>query len=296
MVSRHTIAQCITTFKRPYALLLDPQGHIEEYATISHHGEPLISDELSPGDLRLDLELFSIIHSIHTFSSDLTRWYDHGHTPLGLDVFDLQKHGCLLIYRLFNWYQQGVECESAGRTSTQPIDQAICLAHLIYLVHALEPHTQSFGLRLSKPVIKLRQALQRVPLLQWRTAPDVFLWTLTMGALGAKGLPRSQLSSASEFSFFVQYARLSFASDGTTSANDLFQRFRQRPWIPSVFETRTRRLWALMRLCKADVVEVEDESGEEGDGLVDVDGEHAVGQSTAARFFPALKSVANRSS
>lgn len=200
--SRHSIAQCITTLKRPYALLLDPTGQIEDYATASHSGtfRMIISNPFQR--LTPHIPLLKIIYSINLFTSDLADWYDTGRAPYPLDPFDLQKHGCLLMYRLFDWYQVGEESSLTGGPGRKPMDQSICLAHLIFLVIATEPHAQAFGSRLSKVVVKLRQSLQGCSVSRWATAPDSLLWILTMGALGAKDLPRSQQGCASEFAFF----------------------------------------------------------------------------------------------
>lgn len=213
------------------------------------------------------------------------------------ESFELQKHACLLMYRLFDWYQLGEELKSAGGPGRNPVDQSICLAYLIFLVFATEPHAQSFGSRLSKTVTKLRQALEVIMVEQWTNVPDLLLWTLTMGAMGAKGLPRPQQSSASEYGFFVQYFHLTFVSkghDSSTTAGSLLRRLQHCPWISSIFDTRARRMWAQVGLCRADLTNVYDSSSEEEEASVG--DEHAVGQSTTARFFPALKSASKKSS
>ncbi|KZM27189.1 hypothetical protein ST47_g1657 [Ascochyta rabiei] len=293
----HSVAQSITTFKRPYALLLNPMGRIENYVLVSQHSQSWASLSTSIENLNLDDALFDVIHSVHLFTSDLTSWYNTGHAIHPLDPFELQKHACLLMYRLFDWYQLGEESKIAGRPGRKPFDQSICLAHLIYLSVAVEPHTHSFGSRLSMTVVKLRQALQRVSILHWVNLPELFFWTLTMGALGAKGLPQSQQSCASEFAFFVQYSQLSSVSRGHNafvSADDLLQRMQHCPWISSVFDAHARRLWVQMGLCRTDITNLFDSSSEEEEAMVG--DEHAVGQSTTARFFPALKSTSKKSS
>lgn len=118
-----------------------------------------------------------------------------------------------------------------------------------------------------------------------------------MGAIGAKGLPQSQQSHTSDFAFFAQYSQLSFASsghDGLTTADQLLWKIQHCPWIPSVFDARARRLWAQMGLCGAELSSLYDSSSEEEE--LSVGEEYAVGQSTTARFFPALKSASKKSS
>ena len=247
--------------------------------------------------LSSDTALLKIIYSISLFTADLANWYDTGHTPHNLDPFDLQKHASLLIYRLFDWYQTGEESELTEGPGRNAIDQSICLAHLAFMVVATEPYAQSFGSRLSKIVVKLRHSLQRTSVSHWTMALDLFLWTVTMGALGAKGLPQSQQSCASEFAFFVQYSQLLFTSHEQgrfTTSHDLLRQIQRCPWIPSVFDARARRLWAHMGLCIPDIIDTYESSSEEEEPPVD--DEYAVGQSTTARFFPALKSGSKKTS
>jgi hypothetical protein len=231
------------------------------------------------------------------FISDLASWYDNAHTPHLLDPFDLQKYSCLLMYRLFDWYKTGEDSEIAGGIGREPVDQAICLAHLACLVIATEPHAQNFGSRLSNVIVKLRQALQRTPVSYWASTPDALLWVITIGALGAKGLPRSQSNCISELGFFSQYAQLSFnptEGDGFTTAHSLSQSVQGFSWIASVFEVRARRVWAQMGLCMPDIIDLYESSSEEEGAPIDE--EYALGQSTTARFFPAEKAVSKKSS
>lgn len=277
--------------------MIGPTGGIEDYAEglhpNSHH--PAISTPFRR--LSSDALLPKIIDSVNLFVSDLANWYENGRDHLTLDPFMLQKHACLLTYRLFDWYQIGEELEMTGNIGRNPLDQSVCLAHLIFLVMATEPLARSLGSRLARVVLKLRRALQRVPLSDWAAAPEAFLWTLTMGALAAKDLPRAPHVCLSELAFFVQYSQLAFPSEDNnrlTPAEDILQQVRQSPWISSIFDAKAKRLWAQMGLCMPDVVDLYESSSEE-EGLP-VDDEHALGQSTTARFFPAMKSASKKSS
>jgi hypothetical protein len=238
-----------------------------------------------------------IFESVDIFISDLADWYESGNTFLTHDPIELQKHACLLTYRLFDWYQTGEELEMSGNIGRNPLDQSICLAHLIFLVMATEPLARSLGSRLAKVVLKLRSSLQRVPLSDWTAAPEAFLWTLTMGALAAKDLPRTPHVRPSELAFFMQYSQLAFPSEDNNrlaSAQDILRQVQLCPWIPSILNAKARRLWAQIGLCMPDVVDLYESSSEE-EGLP-VDDEHALGQSTTARFFPAMKSGSKKSS
>lgn len=277
---------------------MDSLGRVEDYITTSHPGITQIGVATPFQRLCSDVTLVEILQSFNLFITDLTNWYDTGRTPHLLDPFDLEKHGCLLMYRLFDWYKTDEAIEVADRRAQRPVDQSICLAHLIFLVMAAEPHAHSFGSRLSKTVRKLRQSLQRVPISHWATAPDAFLWILTMGALAAKGLPRTQQTNTSDFEVFAQYSQLSFTltmeHNGFVSAHSLLERVHRCPWISSVFDAQARRAWSQMGLCMPNIIDMYDSSSE--DEELPVDDEHAVGQSTTARFFPASRAGSKKSS
>ncbi|KAJ4377632.1 hypothetical protein N0V83_000460 [Neocucurbitaria cava] len=232
--------------------------------------------------------LFDIVSTITVFISDLTAWYETGICPV--DSFELQKHASLLMYRLFDWHEQHTNNQNE---ETRQVDESICLALLIFIVNATEPNAFSFGSRLSKTVNKLHLALERVPLHHWSHAPDMLLWTLTMGALGAKTLPRGSRASTStgpELSFFMQLspAAVSDRSFKLASMNLqlLLDKLKSCLWMPSIFDERLKRLWVSMGLCKPEVVDVEDtSSSSEGEREQLVDDEYALGQSTTMRFF-----------
>ncbi|KAF1947760.1 hypothetical protein EJ02DRAFT_429533 [Clathrospora elynae] len=283
----HSIAQSTTSFKRPYALLLDANCQIEDYLTISYLSPDFVTHILRQFHaLGVDHALFQITSTVAVFIADLTTWYNTGTFPV--DSLDLQKHASLLMYRLFDWYQQSSDAINA---SNAVIDQSICLALLIFMVIATEPNAQSFGSRLSKATAELYTARDKMPMHRWSNAPGLLFWILTMGALGAKNLPRNTriLNTQPTLPYFAQYSREVVAASGLhgmVSDEQLLERTRSYLWISTIFNDRVKRLWVSMGLCRADVVDVDDMSGSEGE-RDQVDVEYALGQSTTMRFFAA---------
>lgn len=203
-----------------------------------------------------------------------------------MDSLDLQKHASLLMYRLFDWHQQS-ECSSVGRRApTSPVDQSVCLALLIFLVNATEPNAGPLGPRLSKVVIKLRQSLQRIPMLWWDKSPDLLLWVLTMGALGAGSYSRAHKTNGDPcLGFFTEYIKLALAGNSVhqgSSTDHLIDILGSCLWVPSVFNKRVRSLGMSMGLCGTCMIEVEDAHSSEDEPI---DGEYALGHSTTSRFF-----------
>lgn len=286
-LNRYSVAQTITTFRPPYAMLYNNNGQIDDYLSISTQCPSSLSHMLqSFHALALDRALFDIISTTAVFTSDLATWYSTASSPM--DALDLQKHASLLMYRLFAWYQQS---KSALRQHIPPINQSICLALLIFMVHATEPDTHSFGSRLAKAVGFLRDALENTPVRAWSHAPDLLLWTTTMGGLGAESVPRS---AGRYVGLFARYCASAFPiprhDAEHRSADDLLQSMRGL-WIPSVFDLRAKNVWRKMGLCRAQAggvedvdVDVDGASGEADCGQVVVD-EYALGQSTTMRFF-----------
>ncbi|KAH7401039.1 hypothetical protein DE146DRAFT_736001 [Phaeosphaeria sp. MPI-PUGE-AT-0046c] len=282
----HSTAQAITTYKDPYAVLVDTNGQIEDYAIITNQ---------SPSDyahilrhfrmLNLDRSLLKIVFAITIFVADLTKWYETG--ICAVDALDLQKHASLLMYRLFKWYRQSEEDSTSFHWHMTAVNQSVCLALLIFMVNATEPTAGPLGSRLSKTVARLCQSLGTAPLQLWSNAPNILLWVSTMGALGAGSLPKAHQASAHESSlaFFEKYTRsacIGEVLDHNTPADHLLDKMRSCLWIPSVFDQRAKMLWASMGLCGSFLAQLDDVSSSEGEQVED---EHALGQSTTLRFF-----------
>lgn len=287
---RHSIAQAITTFKHPYAVLVDAHGHVEDYAIIAKQSPSDFAQILRHFRvLNLDRPLLKIIFAITIFVADLTRWYETGICPV--DSLDLQKHASLLMYRLFEWYRHSEGDNTSFRLPTAAVNQSICLALLIFMVNATEPSAGPFGSRLSKTVARLDQCLRAAPLYLWSSAPNVLLWVSSMGALGAKNLSKTQQASGNEpsltlFEQCIRSASIGEFLDHNTPADLLLDKMRSCLWIPSVFDERAKTLWALMGLCGSCLAELDDVSSSEGEQVED---EYALGQSTTLRFFTADK-------
>lgn len=140
-------------------------------------------------------------------------------------------------------------------------------------------------------VTKLRKSLQDLPLYVWSRAPNVLFRELTMGALGAKSLSKSDRARKQDpdISFFEEHIRLAFPGeqlDHNTFVEQLLDRVRTCLWISSVFDVRASRLWISIGLCGSSVVELEDLSSNDGE---QVEVEYALGQSTTLKFFSLRK-------
>jgi hypothetical protein len=284
---RHSIAQAITTFKQPYAVILDSSGQAEDYATVTPRSPGTLTHILRNfPQLNMNRSLLNIVFAVAAFVADLAAWYADG-TCL-TDALDLQKHASLLMYRLFEWYQQSDDNNGDEHTHSPSIDQSICLALLIFMVNATEPNAASFGPRLSKIVARLRQTVDRTPPSLWKESPDLFFWVLTMGALGARSLSRSRKPPGTEphVSFFHSHIRLILGNinpDHAITTDKLLQRMRGCLWVPSVFDERARLLWVSMGLCGPDWLDLEDTNNSDGEHAIEDD--YALGQSTTLRFF-----------
>jgi hypothetical protein len=237
--------------------------------------------------MNIDRSLSKIVVATTLFVADLEIWYEDGTCPV--DSLDLQKHASLLMYRLFQWYQLNGDDSYSPKISTNLVDQSFCLALLIFMVNATDPSASASGSRLSKTVTKLRQALCTIQFSQWGKAPNLLFWVLTMGALGAKGLPKTHTApnGEPESVFFQEHIRFAFAGEALTqdtSTDRLLDKVRTCLWIPSVFDARAKALWVSMGLCGACIIDIEDVSSSEGEQVED---EYALGQSTTLRFFTA---------
>lgn len=281
----HSVAHSISTFQDPYTTLLDAAGEPQKYDLPSFRSRPSSARILRLfRDLKLDADLFEIINNIIVFTGDLSAWFDDSRCPV--EPLELQKHVCLLIYRLYDWYRK----ETPEQQHT-PIDQSICLALIIFLVRSSHPFHPGYQAMIITSVKKLRASMTKGSIFRWAKSPDLLLWALTIGALAAQG--------TTEASFFSQYCSVAFADagfDDKTSAEELLDRMKNCLWIPVVFDNEVKKLWAHMGLAKGVEEAIPDEG--ELDGLLspEIKEDDVVGLLTSARFFsePTTKKMIGR--
>ncbi|KAL7779938.1 hypothetical protein CFE70_009956 [Pyrenophora teres f. teres 0-1] len=271
---------------RPYALLSTANGQTEDYVTLSSNSAHSFTNMLRQfHNLGIDRGLFKVISTMAVFISDLTSWYDTGTCPV--DPLDLQKHASLLLYRLFNWYDNNQYGLNQRDNPQSTVSESICLALMIFMVIATEPNAQPLGCRLSRVTTKLHDTLQHVPNYKWSNAPDLLFWTLTIGALGAKSMTKGFRANSGQITlpYFTQYCRNVVGPQVMFSGDEMLGRVKSCLWVPCIFDERAKRLWTNMGLCKAEVLDVEDTSTSSEGEREQIDDEYALGQSTAMRFF-----------
>jgi hypothetical protein len=265
------MAHAISTFQRPYTVLLDSTGQVPKYDIPSSWPHSTSTRIFS--DLGLDPELSEITSTIVVFTGDMSLWYEDKICPV--DALELQRHACLLTYRLFEWYTTHVSDEWGGEDTSSPVEQSICLALLVFVLKISNPFDPLQALILT-PVKKLRAALSKGSLSSWAKSPDLLLWTLTIGSLAAQG--------TAESSFFTQYSFVAFSHAGLadrTSAEELLRRMKTCLWVPWLLDEEATRLWAKTGLVRGRVEEQMD------DGMLspEIREDIAVGLLTSHRFF-----------
>jgi hypothetical protein len=265
------MAHAISTFQRPYTVLLDSTGQVPKYDISS--SRPHSASTRIFSDLGLDPELSEITSTIVVFTGDMSLWYEDKICPV--DALELQRHACLLTYRLFEWYTTHVSDEWGGEDTSSPVEQSICLALLIFVFKISNPFDPLQALILT-PIKKLRAALSKGSLSSWAKSPDLLLWTLTIGSLAAQG--------TAESSFFTQYSFVAFSHAGLTdrtSAEELLRRMKTCLWVPWLLDEEATRLWAKTGLVRGRVEEQMD------DGMLspEIREDIAVGLLTSHRFF-----------
>jgi len=271
--NRHSIAHSIVSFDRPYAALVDSCGMPYKYDMSPSRARSSSTRMIRLcKDLKIDVDLLEITADVVAYSSDVTFWFDDPRCPL--DPLELQKHVSLLHYRLFDWYDRSAEVRNT-------LDQCICLSLLVFTVRVSQPAGQTYRSVTVTTVQRLREALKKTNIFKWAKAPDLLLWTLTIGALGAQGSP--------EMDFFAQYCSVAFADagfDNDTTCDELLSRMRKLLWICTLLDKDVERLWARIGVAKPreeDVTEAEDDF-EETLKRPEIKDE-AVGLLTSKRFF-----------
>ncbi|KAF1974681.1 hypothetical protein BU23DRAFT_88907 [Bimuria novae-zelandiae CBS 107.79] len=270
----HTVAHAVSTFERPYATLMNSTGHIQQYDIPSFRSRPVSTRTLRLFQpFKLDHDLYNIISNIVVFVGDLNVWNDDPHCPV--DPIEMQKHICLLQYRLFDWYKRGEEETTLVRN---PIDQTLCLALTIFLVIA---YNQNYTVMVHAASQRMQAALQQCLHLRypWANASDLLMWTLTMGGLATRG--------SDDFAFFTRYSVAAFEAQGfarKTNPEEVLDRLRECLWLGKL-DAKVKDMWQEMGICRG-----EDGAGSRAssEGLKSperVRKEDIVGGLTNERFF-----------
>ena len=280
---RHSVAHAVITFERPYTTLVDASGQVQQYDIRSLHNQPSSTRTLRLfRSLELDSTLFNIIANAIVFVGDTATSLEDRRLPL--NPLELQKHASLLLYRLLDWYKLG---EEEPINERNPLDQSVCLALMICIVIAANT-SPSDEFMVQTAAHKLKTSLSKC-LFRWTKAPDLFVWTLLMGALATNHGQQPN----SVFPFFKQCCGLVFADHGfdeSSNTEEILDRMRKCIWLPKL-DKKVKKLLNGMGFGRGeDVVETVEYPG---DGMTedvawDVDAlgkEHVVGGLTNGRFF-----------
>ncbi|KAF2019607.1 hypothetical protein BU24DRAFT_342963 [Aaosphaeria arxii CBS 175.79] len=279
----HSMAHSISTFQPPYAVLLDGNGRPQSYDLPTFRQRPSSARVLRAfRDLKLDDLLQTIIGDIVVFTGDLSAWYEDSKCPV--DPLELQKHSCLLQYRLFTWYSEALPLGE----ERNPIDQSVCLALIIFLVKTSQPFDPSYRAMIVTTVKKLRESLARETIFRWAKSQELLLWTLTLGEMAAQG--------SSQAGSFFHYCPLIFPDtglDNKPTAQELLDRMKKCLWVPMLFDDEVSRLWIKMGVAKGAQMD-----GADGAGMLSpqIDKDDVVGLMTNTRFFSEKQSTSSPSS
>ena len=219
--------------------------------------------------LKLDTDLYALIANIVVFVGDLNVWNDDMRCPV--DPVEMQKHVCLLVYRLFDWYKRGEEDATLNRN---PVDQSLCLALIIFLVIA---YNQNYGIMVYAASQRLKSSLEQCLLFRWDNATDLLMWTLTMGGLATRG--------SEDFEFFKQYCVMAFKAQDfavETNPEEALDRMRKCLWLAKL-DKDVKELWGDMGICRGEDAMDTIRSGMKSPDRIKK--ENIVGGMTNERFF-----------
>lgn len=250
---------------------MDSNGHIQQYDIPSFRNRPASTRTLRLfHPLKLDPNLYDLITNIVVFIGDLNVWNDDKKSPV--DPIEMQKHICLLVFRLFDWYKRGEEDPSLERN---PVDQSICLALTIFMIISYNEH---YGHLVYASSQRLKSSLEKCLLFRWGNATDLLTWTLTMGGLATRGLD--------DFEFFKQYSVMAFKAQGfeeRTNPEEVLDRMRKCLWLNKL-DISVKDMWAEMGICKGeDIMDIGSPSGMKSPDRINK--EDIVGGLTNERFF-----------
>lgn len=229
----------------------------------------------------IDWDLVGLIQRIRIFIPTL-----QSKEATELDVL-LRRQGsvCLFEFTLFDWYDT-----RPAKSVSDHRNQCVCLAALAFTVLLTRGSTSEAGSELFVCLTALQKSLEQTPDTCWMesaTKYSVFLWIVTIGAIGAVSLPLTQRSLTvrdQRINYFLRKLREFTFPDEVAVPLILYQ-LRKCLWTDSSeFDAFVRQVYLMA--CGDGVVQ--GSGNDTGSTLQNQPPENWVGYVTKLKFFPLL--------
>lgn len=170
-----------------------------------------------------------LLDDLSVLTTQLAYWLDDPQAPF--EPLDLQTRGNMIQVRLLGKYSERKTADASS-----PLESALCLAALVFTALTFQSRHEP-GIQVLHHTA-LDQLINNLTLTQeseWSVAPDLLLWVLVIGAIGARGSPG--------LAWFLK--RLSsFCFDRKLIAvNDVIERLRPLLWIDRQLNGLLTELW-----------------------------------------------------
>lgn len=226
-MSRHSILNSIASFDAPYILPYESNGNFCRYLPLSEFNWDIIQGlQNSLRVLDVDRHLSACVRDVAAFAALLNEWYNNPSSHF--DPLSLQNEAGSLQCRLMHWLsdEQGL--------SRHPVESALCIAFIIFISLVTDSYDPKSTLHY-EAVPRLKDALKISELRNWQVAPQLFLWTLTVGTICSIG--------SQEQEWFVERIAMAFKLCHVTSYEALHASMIDCSWVSYMLDDDLKFIW-----------------------------------------------------
>ncbi|KAF2235036.1 hypothetical protein EV356DRAFT_514665 [Viridothelium virens] len=180
-------------------------------------------------DLGVDQDLAILLDDLSFLTTQLAHWLNDPQAPF--EPVDLQTRGNMIQVRLLGKYSN---IQTASLPS--PMQSTLCLAALVFTVLVFQSrHELGIQALHHTALDQLTQNLILTQDYEWERVPDLKLWVLVIGAIGARG--------SAELPWFLNMLSSFCLDQRLTKTDEVIQRIRPLFWIDEQLNGVLMQLW-----------------------------------------------------
>ncbi|KAI9687079.1 MAG: hypothetical protein M1822_002489 [Bathelium mastoideum] len=131
-------------------------------------------------DLGIDQSLASLLDDLSVLAAQLAHWLDDPQAPF--EPLDLQTRGNMIQVRLLTKYT-----EAKSTSIPSPMENTLCLAALVFTVLVFQSRSTPAAQAVHQTALgQLLDSIQLTQPSEWAKMPNLLLWVLVIGTIGAR--------------------------------------------------------------------------------------------------------------
>ena len=230
--SRHVAQHSIASFLPPYLPLPDYSKRKDQtqdsqvYEIFQTRSSQLLRYCF---DLDINKDLISLLDDLSVLTAQLAHFLEEPQVPF--EPLDMQTRGNMIQVRLL-----GIYSDVDNTSIRSPLEKTLCLTALVFavLIFLPQPSLGAHGLHHAA----LDQLIEYLTLSkpdEWSEVPDLLMWVLVVGTVGARG--------SSKLSWFSNRLSSLCLDLQLTNLNDILERVRPLLWIDRLLTGSLTEFW-----------------------------------------------------